>query len=560
MYRIKTVPALVLAASLIAIAMIAVLQARSDTSRVAQAELVQIGARLNERTSAPMGVMFGTPAPTVRARMALLQRQIEATVAKLRAETPVAPLDDVDRALERTFASDKTMLGLVGQMATEKGRAAIANALVTNDPGLNRTLRTSQENSVAVNAALDRTSDAYDRQAERARVQALIGSAGAIAILVLAFAFAYRRSIRARAVAERLAAENASLADASREEAFTDALTGLGNRRALIAALDDAIAGAHAAPVALALFDLDGFKQYNDSFGHQAGDALLRRLGERLAGRVDGVATAYRMGGDEFCVLTRDGSADAESLAGAAATALSEAGEAFAITCSFGIAQAPAEASSAEEALRLADQRMYEQKATRRNASEAGQTTGALLQVLTEQSGELAEHVSGVARLAASTAKRLGMTPVEVKQVHIAAQLHDVGKSAVPQSILNKPGPLADEEWEFVRRHTVIGERIVGAATSLAHAAPLIRSSHERVDGTGYPDRLRGDDIPLGARIIAVCDAFDAMVTDRPYRTGMPVAEALAELRRCAGSQFDRRVVEEFCRLADHLLDPPLAA
>jgi HD-GYP domain-containing protein (c-di-GMP phosphodiesterase class II) len=220
----------------------------------------------------------------------------------------------------------------------------------------------------------------------------------------------------------------------------------------------------------------------------------------------------------------------------------------------------PSEASTAEDALRIADQRMYEQKADDRGVSATQQATDVLLQVLSEQSGGLAEHVTGVADLAATIAERLGMDEHEVRHVRIAAQLHDVGKSAVPESILAKPGPLDAEEWEFMRRHTLIGERIVRAAPSLSHVAPLIRSSHERVDGNGYPDGLAGDQIPLGARIIAVCDAFDAMIADRSYRAGVGAAAALYELRRCAGTQFDARVVGEFCEHADRLFGDARAA
>jgi HD-GYP domain-containing protein (c-di-GMP phosphodiesterase class II) len=120
--------------------------------------------------------------------------------------------------------------------------------------------------------------------------------------------------------------------------------------------------------------------------------------------------------------------------------------------------------------------------------------------------------------------------------------------------VLHKPGPLSDEEWEFMRRHPVIGERILSAAPALAQAAKLVRASHERFDGRGYPDRLAGEDIPLGARIIFVCDAYDAMTSGRPYRDGMSAAEALDELRRCAGTQFDPIVVDVFCRVAGERL------
>jgi HD-GYP domain-containing protein (c-di-GMP phosphodiesterase class II) len=153
--------------------------------------------------------------------------------------------------------------------------------------------------------------------------------------------------------------------------------------------------------------------------------------------------------------------------------------------------------------------------------------------------------------LAGHTAERLGLPEHEVRRIRLAAELHDVGKTAIPEPILNKPSALADDEWEFMRRHTVIGERILHAAPSLGHAAELVRHSHERFDGTGYPDALARDEIPLGASIIAVCDAFDAMVSDRPYRRALTLADAISELRGCAGSQFHPGVVDAFCALLD---------
>jgi two-component system, cell cycle response regulator len=331
-------------------------------------------------------------------------------------------------------------------------------------------------------------------------------------------------------------------------EALTDALTGLGNRRALINDLAERLPGDGGRELVLTIFDLDGFKQYNDTFGHPAGDALLIRLGERLKAALTGAGTVYRMGGDEFCMLatgTADGGA---ALARSAADALSESGDAFEIRCSYGIARVPADASTVEDALRLADQRMYEHKAGRSSASR--QSTDVLLKVLSERTPELDDHLTGVARLAARTAQRLGLPDREVARIRLGAELHDVGKTAIPETILTKPGPLDDAEWAFMRRHTLIGERIVRAAPSLAHVAELVRHSHERYDGSGYPDGLVGGEIPLGASIVAVCDAFDAMVSERPYRKAMSVSEALAEVRRCSGSQFDPVVVKAFCAVA----------
>jgi two-component system, cell cycle response regulator len=255
------------------------------------------------------------------------------------------------------------------------------------------------------------------------------------------------------------------------------------------------------------------------------------------------------MGGDEFCLLAVVEPGAGDDLVELAAAALSDTGHAFEIGCSHGLARIPAEAATPEEALRLADQRMYAHKADRPTIGREG--ADLLLQVITERGAGLGEHVSGVARLAGDTAERLGLPEHEVRRIRLAAELHDVGKTAIPDTVLNKPSALSDEEWEFMRRHTVIGERIIRAAPSLAHAAELVRYSHERFDGAGYPDALSREEIPIGASIIAVCDAFDAMVSDRPYRAAMSLAEALAELRACAGTQFHPGVVEAFCALVE---------
>ena len=194
----------------------------------------------------------------------------------------------------------------------------------------------------------------------------------------------------------------------------------------------------------------------------------------------------------------------------------------------------------------MADQRMYAHKHSRRAPAEA-QSKDVLLQALAERHPELGPHADIVADLAQATAMRLALPDEEIRNVRLAAELHDVGKVAVPDSILRKPGPLDESEWEFIRRHTLIGERIIAAAPALETVARLVRSSHERWDGAGYPDALRGEEIPLGSRIVAVADAFDAMTASRPYCEPRPAAEALDELRRCAATQFDPVVVEAFC-------------
>jgi diguanylate cyclase (GGDEF)-like protein len=342
--------------------------------------------------------------------------------------------------------------------------------------------------------------------------------------------------------------QNIGMLRASRDEALTDALTGLGNRRALTRALDDAFA--EGSPLVLALFDLDGFKHYNDTFGHPAGDVLLERLGGNLKKYLGTRGSVFRMGGDEFCALfVLHAGVDRVDLLDGAALALSEQGEGFWIGASYGSIAVPEEASDAAEALRIADQRMYAQKhAGRMSASR--QSKDVLLSALTERDPALGGHMSVVADLAERTARRLGLNRDELEIVRHAAELHDVGKVAIPDEILAKSGPLTPEEWTFVRRHTLAGERIISAAPALTPVARLVRSSHERWDGAGYPDRLAGDSIPLGARIIAVADAFDAMTSGRPYRAATTHQEALAELQRCAGTQFDPAVVAAFVATA----------
>jgi diguanylate cyclase (GGDEF)-like protein len=329
------------------------------------------------------------------------------------------------------------------------------------------------------------------------------------------------------------------LLDHTRRESKTDALTGLWNRRALVADVAEAIARGR--PSVLLLFDLNGFKSYNDRFGHPAGDALLARLGAQLAACVAGRGNAYRLGGDEFCALVRGGADAVGELVTATQAALTEEGERFLISSSVGTVVIPDETLDATEALKIVDRRMYRDKGGDRQVGAEGR--GALLGVLEARDRVLAEHTNEVVRLARALAARVPH-PVPLDAVVTAAQMHDIGKVAIPDSILMKPGPLDDHEWEIVRQHTAVGERIVGRVPGLEAVAEAVRASHERWDGLGYPDGLAGTGIPLVARIVAVADSYAAMTTgDRPYRPALTPAEAEAEVVRCSGSQFDPEVV-----------------
>lgn len=343
--------------------------------------------------------------------------------------------------------------------------------------------------------------------------------------------------------------QNVRMLRRSAGDVVTDGLSGLGNRRRLMEDLDAAIRQADRRhPSTLAFFDLNGFKRYNDTFGHAAGDSLLARLGAGLARAVAGSGSAYRLGGDEFCVLLRGRFDRQDALIAAAAAALTEKGAAFTVSTSVGVSLVPDEATSASAALQLADQRMYAEKARATRTAHSG-TRDTLMQLLNERTPDLHEHVDGVGQLVLALGREFGLDAEQLDELLRAAELHDIGKLAVPDDILHKVGPLNSAEWHFMRQHTLVGERILTVDPALRPIARLVRASHERWDGRGYPDGLAGARIPLAARIIAACDAFEAMTTDRCYQGARGASEAIAELRRNAGSQFDPAVIDALCRL-----------
>ena len=332
--------------------------------------------------------------------------------------------------------------------------------------------------------------------------------------------------------------DNHRLIAHNRTEAVTDALTGLANRRRL---LED-LPVADERHRAVILFDLDGFKSYNDTFGHPAGDALLQMIGRALADAIPGEGRAYRLGGDEFCAVLPAGE-DPDTVGSRLAAATARDGHGFNVGASFGATTVPAGAPAPERSLGDADERLYVNKNRRRTPADE-QSTEVLLAVLAERTPDLNDHAASVADLAAGVAERLGLDTQRCAHVRRAAALHDIGKMAIPDAILAKPGPLDESEWHLMRQHTVIGERILAAAPALRPVAEIVRASHERWDGHGYPDQVAGEDIPLGARIVFACDAFDAMTAERAYNRPRTPDAAVAELRACAGTQFDPAVVD----------------
>jgi two-component system cell cycle response regulator len=195
---------------------------------------------------------------------------------------------------------------------------------------------------------------------------------------------------------------------------------------------------------------------------------------------------------------------------------------------------------------------MYAHKHGRGSAA-GQQARDVLMRTMHAKAPSLERHSGEVAQHAAAVARRLGMNTEEIDEVTRAAELHDIGKVGIPDAILNKPGPLDAAEWEFIREHTILGERILSAAAALRPVARIVRSTHERWDGTGYPDGLAGSDIPRGARVVAVCDAYEAMTSDRAYRRAMSPEAACQELRAMAGAQFDPAVVIAFVAEVERL-------
>ena len=353
--------------------------------------------------------------------------------------------------------------------------------------------------------------------------------------------------------------DNVAMLRASRVEASTDALTGLGNRRALARELERELPRASQKdPLVLVLFDLDGFKLYNDTFGHPAGDALLVRLGAGLASFVEGRGTAYRMGGDEFCALLRPGTRRRRRSSPArprrspsTATASRSAAPTARSTCR------PRPRTSAD-ALRIADQRMYAQKNAGRTSA-TRQSKDVLLRALAERTPDVGhDTVAGIADLAEATARELGLTAEEVEQVRHATELRDVGKVAMPDAILAKPGPLDDDEWAFIHRHTIIGERIIAAAPALNRVASARACEPRALGRRGLPRRARGRPDPARRpdrrrRRRLRGDDRRAPVRGAPLRRG-----CARRARGLRGHAVRPQVVSAFARaLRDRAASPP---
>ena len=370
--------------------------------------------------------------------------------------------------------------------------------------------------------------------------------------------------------------------------ATTDPLTGLPNHRTVMGRLEEEISRCQRSQetCAVLFIDLDHFKQINDTWGHRAGDAVLCETARRLSKAIRLEDFVGRYGGEEFAVILTDVTLDeAQQVAGRLQHVL--AGEPFewesddasqstsiSITGSIGVALLREHANTCETLIEAADSAMYHAKHTGRNRVCVSGEEKAVAQALLEEEGDerspdtyvlqaltavanahdgdTSAHSMRMVTMAKDTARMLGCSEEEIHLVRLAALLHDIGKVGIPHEILHKPGPLTDDEWSVMRRHPKIGRQILAQAGGkfelLSH---IVVAHHERWDGKGYPYGLSGESIPLGARILAVADSFDAMTSDRPYRKALTIAHAREELQRCAGGQYDPRVVDAFLRMLD---------
>jgi diguanylate cyclase (GGDEF)-like protein len=339
-----------------------------------------------------------------------------------------------------------------------------------------------------------------------------------------------------------------------------DSLTGLWNRRRFEQDVDQQLERCrrYDEQAALVIMDVDGFKQVNDELGHLTGDEVLRAFGARLATGLRSSDRAARLGGDEFAVLLlgvpeAEAARIADELAADLAAAASEVQDRFELSVSVGMTMLRRDTPNVSAALDTGDRAMYATKQRRHErgprVAHAAQRPAdvipselaslrALLAAVNARDSYTALHSRQVVTLARQVARRLGLDAATIMEVEHIAHLHDLGKIAVPDAILRKPGPLTHHEQTLMRQHPVVGADILASVPELEHLAPAVRAEHERWDGGGYPDGLAGERIPVASRITLVCDAFHAMTSDRPYRRAMPLEEALEEIRRHAGSQF----------------------
>ena len=406
------------------------------------------------------------------------------------------------------------------------------------------------------------------------------------------------------------ALKNAQLYEQIRLQAKTDGLTKLLNHRSFLESYQEEVMRANRTqkPFSILMIDVDNFKSINDSCGHHHGDKILSELAQCLKDNTRGIDIVARYGGDEFiCILPETAQDQGLLVANRIMKKMRERFKEGGVSISMGLATYFYHTDDSAMLLRLADQAMYLAKykggdqifafdhsdtqdlrswnkkvfetffvmktlsrfddgrevaadltEQLRKMLSADSSPQSLYEVVTSLSSALDArdhytngHSERVIEYAKQIAIELGMTMQQQEELVYLCLLHDIGKIGIPDHILNKPGKLTKEEFEIMKRHAEIGERIISPLETLKNLKPLIRHHQEYYDGKGYPDSLSGQAIPIACRILSVVDTFDAMTTDRPYRKALPIESAMAELRRCAGTQFDPAVVDIFITILD---------
>ncbi len=368
--------------------------------------------------------------------------------------------------------------------------------------------------------------------------------------------------------------ENSRLYAKTEQEARVDELTGLLNRRSLDTLITNEISrhSRYGGVFSIIILDLDSFKAFNDNYGHLAGDKLLRQAGSIMKDTIREADQAFRYGGDEFAILLPQTNIDAAYEVAERVrnrVALEVEGGYIPVTTSLGLASWPADGIGPNAIMAAADAALYHAKRSGGNQShhistslpplddtmvghdsnedsEALSTIYALATTVDARDHYTRSHSERAREYAIALAEALNLESREISRLETCALLHDIGKIGISDEILNKRGKLTAEEWEVIKGHPQLGATIASHARQLAPCLAGILHHHERYDGSGYPKRLKGEDIPLEARILAIADAFAAMTSDRPYSDALPDEEVLEEIKRGAGKQFDPHLVKVF--------------